>query len=311
MTAAPYLTNGVPDGTEAIADIQSLSRTYTSSGGQVVRSDAYFNVTGLTYSTAQYIGTANTNYSTLYAYDSRGRQNHLQAPTGTISRTVYDGLGRVTSRWVGTNDTGATDSDPTGGGATGNNMVKTEDDVYDNNVLGGGSLAGDGNLTQVIAYPGGNAAARVTENYYDWRDRLVASKQGVQSSEDTTTHRPILYTTYDNLNEATEQQQYDGDTVTITTSGGVPQPPSASLLRAQTVINYDDQGRVYQTLVYDVNQSTGAVSSTALTTNDYYNHRGKLIAESASCPASSVTCARRPFRARRRNSARGCSTSSR
>ena len=34
-------------------------------------------------------------------------------------------------------------------------------------------------------------AARVTQDWYDWRDRLVASKGGVQATEDTATHRPI------------------------------------------------------------------------------------------------------------------------
>jgi hypothetical protein len=29
----------------------------------------------------------------------------VESPTGTITRTVYDGLGRVVSVWVGTNDT--------------------------------------------------------------------------------------------------------------------------------------------------------------------------------------------------------------
>src|SRR5262249_52415993 len=136
-----------------------------------------------------------------------------------------------------------------------------------------------GDLTQVIAHVGGGAPDRVTETYYEWRDRPVATKDGVQQSEDTTTFRPLVFTTYDNLDEPIEQQQYDGDGVTITTSGGVPQPPAASLLRAQTVSSYDDQGRVYRTQLYGVDPTSGAVSSTALTTNDYYDHRGDLIAE--------------------------------
>ena len=41
----------------------------------------------------------------------------------------------------------------------------------------------------------------------------------------------------------------------------MPQPPAADLLRAQEVDSYDDQGRVYQTQVYDVNPTTGAVST--------------------------------------------------
>ena len=41
-----------------------------------------------------------------------------------------------------------------------------------------------GDLTQQTDYPGGSAAARVTQNWFDWRDRVVASKPGVQASED-------------------------------------------------------------------------------------------------------------------------------
>jgi hypothetical protein len=44
-------------------------------------------------------------------------------------------------------------------------------------------------LTQVTDNPGGSAAARVTQFFVDWRNRVVASKQGVQGTEDTTTHR--------------------------------------------------------------------------------------------------------------------------
>src|SRR5262249_33864161 len=139
------------------------------------------------------------------------------------------------------------------------------------------SGVGDGDLTQSVQYPGGTTAVRVTNNYFDWRDRLVATKSGVQASEDTTTHRPILYYTFDNLSETTQVQQYDGDGVTITSSGGVPQAPSSSLLRAQTNSSYDDQGRVYLSQTYSVNPSTGAVSSTALSTNTWYNHRGLVI----------------------------------
>ncbi len=276
MSAAPHLTSGVPDGTEAVSGLQSLSRSYTSAAGQLVESDDYFNLSGVTYSTAAHLGTANVNYyATLYGYDDRGRQDRVQHPTGTIDREVFDGLSRVVSTWVGTNDTPPSGEwSPTNNGSP-SNMVQVTADTYD----GGG--VGDGNLTQRTQYPGGSAAAREEQVWSDWRDRQVATKQGVQASEDTTTHRPIVYTTLDNLGEAVTQQQYDGDTVTLTTSNGVPQPPSASLLRAQTTSNFDEQGRVYQTQVFDVNQSTGAVSSTGLTSNTYFNHRGLQIAASA------------------------------
>jgi RHS repeat-associated protein len=260
MSATPHVTNGQPDGTEAISNLQTLARDYTNNAGQVVSSDDYFNLAGLTYSAVVNLGTEGTNYyRTRTAYDQRGRPNHVQAPTGTITDTAYDGLDRVTSVSVGTND------------ASPSNMVQVSANVYD----GGG--VGDGNLTQETDSPGGSAAARVSQFYFDWRDRLVASKDGVQQTEDTTTHRPILYNSYDNLDEVVQQQQYDGDTVSITSSNGVPNAPAAGLLRAQVAAAYDDQGRVYQQKTYSVNQSTGAVSSSALTTNDWYDHRGDLI----------------------------------
>src|SRR4029079_14566779 len=112
-------------------------------------------------------------------------------------------------------------------------------------------------------------------------DRLVAQKSGVESSESGGVNRPILVYTYDNLDEMTEIQQYDGDGVTPTISNGVLNPLSASSLRAQEIFSYDEQQRLYRTQVYDVNPTNGAVSSTALTTICYDDHRGNLIAESA------------------------------
>jgi RHS repeat-associated protein len=275
MSAAPHLTNGVPDGTEAIAEVQTLSRTYVNPAGQDVREDDYFNLSGVTYSTAPYVGTANVNYyTTTFGYDDAGRQDHMQSPTGTITDTVYDGRGDVLSTWVGTNDTPASGEwSPTNNTGSAN-MTETTAYVYDN----GG--VGDDNLTQRTQFPGGTAAPRVTQYFYDWRDRQVAEKDGVQASENDGTHRPIYYVTYDNLNEAISQAQYDGDGVTINTVNGVPQPPDPSLLRAYSTTQYDDQGRVYQTNTYDVNPTNGTISTNGLTTNYYHDHRGDVIAES-------------------------------
>jgi hypothetical protein len=62
MTATPHLTNGAPDGTEAVSGLQTLSRQYTNAAGQYVEADDYFNLAGVTYSTASYLGALNTNY---------------------------------------------------------------------------------------------------------------------------------------------------------------------------------------------------------------------------------------------------------
>ena len=96
MTAAPAVSDGVPTGTEAIADVQSLSRSYTNDAGQVIYTDNYFNLGGLAYSTDTNIGTENVNfYRTSYQYDTDGNQCRVVDPQGTITRTVFDGQARA------------------------------------------------------------------------------------------------------------------------------------------------------------------------------------------------------------------------
>ena len=139
-SATPSESGGVPTGTETISasNIQSLSRSLTNDAGQITETDAYFSMSGITYSqsTAQ-LGSASPNnsasgnyYATLYGYDSQGLQNQVVEPTGTIDRTVYDSLGqRVSREWFGTTDTHS-GSDWTPASNTGN-MIDVEDDYYD------------------------------------------------------------------------------------------------------------------------------------------------------------------------------------
>src|SRR5262249_35460577 len=51
MSAAPHVTGGAPDGTESVANVQSLGRDVTNSAGQLVYQDRYFNLSGITYGT--------------------------------------------------------------------------------------------------------------------------------------------------------------------------------------------------------------------------------------------------------------------
>ena len=164
----------VPTGTDTIANLQTLSRTLMNGAGQVVETDAYFDLSGITYSTtSSQLGSVNVNYyATTYGYDVDGNQNRQVAPTGTITRTVYDGQGRALSSWIGTNDTPSSGTwSPTNNTGT-SNMVRVGATTYDN----GG--VGDSNVTQQTQYPGGTAAARATQYLYDWRDRQIAAKQG-------------------------------------------------------------------------------------------------------------------------------------
>lgn len=386
-SATPTTSGGVPTGLETIdqTNIQSLTRDLTNSSGQVYETDAYFSLAGVTYSqsTAQ-LGSSSNNsasgnyHATQYAYDAEGREVRVKQPTGTIYRTVLDGLGRAVSKWEGTTDTVINTNLPWSPTNNAGNITDVEDDAYDNgNAAGAPTLSyaaggtildtvyyvrvtsvssgvespgsaekvleapdnnllvvtppagltqynvyvsktpgaetlqnssplsvstnptwteptgglvsgalinlsgmGDGNLTQVTLHPGGLDANRVTQMLYDFRDRLVGKKQGVQPTEDTNTHRPIFYYTLDNTGATTGVYQYDGDQINLSDfANGLGSLPTADAqrLRVETLSNMDDQGRVYETQTYSVDRSSGAASN-PLNSFTWYDHRGNTIA---------------------------------
>jgi RHS repeat-associated protein len=267
MSATPDLLSGEPTGGEAISNVETVSRAHTNNAWQVTHVDEYFLLAGLTYTMAIAFGTENTNfYRTRYNYDDRGRRNKLTTPTGTIYKTEFDALGRVVAEKVGTTDL---------------NLVQTAGYVYDN------GLVGDGNLTQMTLYPegapGSAATNRVSEFYFDWRNRLVAVKAGVEATESTSLNRPIYYFELNNLGQVTASEQYDGDGVTVSDSDndGVPDKPSVTLRRARSETRFDDQGRLYQTKTFSVDQGNGSLSTGALTTNIWYGRRGQVLKMSA------------------------------
>jgi RHS repeat-associated protein len=67
---------------------------------------------------------------------------------------------------------------------------------------------------------------------------------------------------------------------------GVPDKPSATLLRAKATTSYDELGRVYSSQTYSVNQSNGNLIG-ALETLTWYDSRGNVIKTSA--PGGLVT----------------------
>lgn len=253
LTYATTLSQAIPDGTDPIINLRTLSRNYMNVAGQVDHEDRYFNLAGVAYSTSPNLGTINVNYyRTTYGYDHYGRQNEVTAPTGTITKNVYDALDQLTQTLVGTSEL---------------NLTDVADYTYDN----GGS--GDGNLTQVTLHPSTNAADdRITEFDYDWRDRAIVEVDGAGTSDAI-----IHYTQYDNLDDPVSLGQYAGNGVAITSTDGVPNRPDPSLLRAEETLAYDEQGRVYRNSIFSVDPITGAVGSSA-DTNFFYDGRGDVIA---------------------------------
>src|SRR5262245_34056195 len=287
MSATPNQTGGRPDGTEAISGVQTLSREVLNEAGQVVFRDEYFNLTGITYSDSSVtLGTSGTNYNrTQLSYGKLGDLERTQTPSGAIYRTVFDGQHRAVSSWVGTDDT------PTSGfwsptNRAGTNLEQVSATVYDDMNGDGDGIdladVGDGNLSHSFSYPStadAPADARRTDSFYDWRDRQVAVKEGVQATEGTAVNRPLVYTDLDNLGQAWQTRQYDGDAVTLTdgNNDGVPDAPAGGNLRAQTKTYFDELGRVYLTEVNHVDPGNGAVANNSLKTNTWYNLRGMVV----------------------------------
>ena len=77
----------------------------------------------------------------------------------------------------------------------------------------------------------------------------------------TPTQRSITYDVLDNLGEVTSEDVYAGNGVALVYTDGVPEVPSgdASLLRSETVSQYNAQGIDYDDEVEPVDQSTGDV----------------------------------------------------
>ncbi len=279
MTATPSLTSSRPNGSESVSGVQTLSRSVLNDAGQAIYSDQYISLSGTSYSASSVtLGSSGTNYNrTQQDYDKLGRPNRTLTPTSTIYRTETDGQGRVTSTWVGTDDTPTTGYWSTTNTA-GTDMVKLTENQYD---AGG---VGDSLLTRATQYPGGGAADRKTEMAYDWRNRLVATKAGVEASESTSLNRPISYVEYDNLSQPIVSEMYDGDGLAITTDAGndgVPDRPSSGSLRAKSTSDFDELGSVYLSKTFSVDPSSGSVSSNSLATNVWRDLRGLTIKTSS------------------------------
>jgi YD repeat-containing protein len=201
-------------------------------------------------------GFENTNYyATRYGRDAIGRENRVASPGGTINRSVIDARGLIASVWIGTNDTGATNTDPTGGGASGNNMVLVTTNVYDV-----GTDGGNGNLTSVVRPVDSSSANDRSESFeYDFRDRLI----GETRSDGTNTF--LVRYTLDNLGQATQVDSYHTSV-------------TAANLTARSKVYFDARGRDYKNETYSVDPTTGAVGN-ALVAQRWRDPSGIVLKE--------------------------------
>jgi RHS repeat-associated protein len=245
----------------------SIQATRANTTGALLPTDSYPQSSYVRWTTVQYgdgfdrasqrvyklipasgTGVSGTNYDeTDYGYDEMVRQNRVVTPGGTITRTVYDVRNNATQIWVGTNDAGATNTDPSGGGAPGNNMVQATGNQYDNGFGGG-----DNNVTQVTRHVD-TTTARATSYLYDWRDRQTDTDAEVDFYEQIC---------HDNLDRVICDDRRN------TTATGK--------LIARSTTSYDDRGRVYEIVRYGVDPTAGTVGN-ALRDKTWYDAAGNSL----------------------------------
>jgi RHS repeat-associated protein len=210
-----------------------------------------------------------------------GEQDMEEDTTFTYTWTTYNALGLPVGVWVGTNDNGASDADPTGGrngNMALNNMLQTTAYVYDE-----GNGGGDGLLTQEIDYVD-SSTQRDTDYLYNWRDELAYTIEPAVTEPNGDSYQTYTYDAYDNLGEETVEATYAAGGTYVTGAGGpylnsAPTGDGDTLL-TQTGTAYDNLGQVYQTTTYDV--EGGSVNTPGNLVDNYWRDAdGNVLAYQA------------------------------
>ncbi|MCC7389448.1 MAG: hypothetical protein IT431_11835 [Phycisphaerales bacterium] len=258
-----WINEGLDDPIAAVPT-GSLARLstilYDETGARALEARAYYNIP------ASGEGDADDHFDpTRYLYDkAMGRTIGVMDPTGTISRTEYDDLGRVVSRSIGTNDW-VDASTPAFATSGTNNMMTTELLEYDGDSDGGNSY-----LTEVTRrVEDGSTGQRVTGFINDARGRTIVTQSPAT---------PYAVSKYDNLGRVVANATYsdisgfDEDTDPTTTTSD-----RMSLSRTY----HDERGQVYESREYKINQGTGVVmtsgSDVYLYSKSWYDSVGRPI----------------------------------
>ncbi|MDP1660546.1 MAG: hypothetical protein Q8L55_01415, partial [Phycisphaerales bacterium] len=245
---------------------------YNTSGSKATESRKY--VTLATSST--WTGSAGTDYDrTEYSYDVMGRADRVKDPTDTISRTMFDALGRTSSHWVGTSDSSWP---PVASTSAAGDMTQTDLTTYD--------AAGVGNslVTKRTAYVEGDsygfgysASMRETSSLYDVRGRAIVTIPPVM---------PCSVTAYDLRNRPTA-------TAMFTSSSGLTaatDPAATGTMSSRTALSktfYDSRGQVYKTQRYKVTQSDGT-DADSLESLTWRDTAGRVIKQGGTANSKTV-----------------------
>ncbi len=200
-------------------------------------------------------GTEGTHYDAIrYGFDTMGRRYRVKDETATITRTVFDDLGRPTETWVGTNDQDE-------GGA--DNIVKTAVMEYDGNADGGNGYLTRRKIDQDGDW-GTTGDQGTTDLSYDLRGRPVVAL-GPQA--------PYSVTLFDNLGRATAAGSYSS------TSGLDAGDDPTSLATNRVALSrtyFDEMGRVYLSETCKIDQSDGS-NDDQLQTLTWRDAEGRVV----------------------------------
>jgi RHS repeat-associated protein len=205
-------------------------------------------------------GTPGNNYDkTAFGYDIMGRRNKAVSSGGTITRTVFDPRDLPLEIWVGTNDTGATDSDPNGPEppsptvSNPNNMRLIIRNEYDKGLPSVTNPPGNGLLTKVVRPLSDvdSTLDRITDLQYDYRDRSILTLAYIwrTGASQGQYRRVITARWYDNLDRPTVTCQFDTEYTYSTT----PPTTTGTNLLSKAEVFTDKRGRVYRSKHWGVN----------------------------------------------------------
>ncbi|MBY0311077.1 MAG: hypothetical protein K2W85_03315 [Phycisphaerales bacterium] len=238
----------------AVGTLVRLSTTdYDSSGHRPQNTRTYFVIPA----GGGWPGNSTSNFDeTAYGYDDMGRTRRVKSSAGDISRTVFDALGRVTERWLGTNDASFAGGESSGT----DNMTMVETLEYDS-----GATAKNSRLTSRTQDPDGNwgttSDQRITSMIYDFRGRVIVTSNPLA---------PHSATSYDNLGRATAAAQFSSTvssaTTPITTTGRIAYRESV----------FDELGRVWKSTRHKITQSSGSSADT-IDTLTWFDPVGRVI----------------------------------
>ncbi|MCP3880835.1 MAG: hypothetical protein GY701_20940, partial [Sulfitobacter sp.] len=227
------------------------TKIYGLGGTQMIESRSYFLIPDAGE------GLQGTNYdSTLYTHNDAGEVVSTTAPYGTITWDIYDGKGRITQRWVGTNAEGMDTGAPMGGG----DMTMTGSYQYDGGNSGGNSL-----MTQEVRRVEETSADERTTSYeYDARGNLLA----------TFNHAaPHSVNQLDSLGRVVASATYDSVAACNAAVLGGATTESGRLSYYESF--YDDRGQLYQSIRHKLNAAGQSIDT--VVSDMWYDDGGHSI----------------------------------